>query len=211
MRIDNSQVKGLIFDLYDTLIHIETKTNPFKFFLHQLVIDQQNYREIRAKLMTKNYISINELGQELGITTPDVIKKTEELIKQEIDSTTPFSESFEVLEILRKKYQMYLVSNVMSKYKKPYMGLNLDRFLDKAYFSCDIGLKKPHAEIFEMVLKENNLRVNEVIMIGDSYSSDYVGAKSIGIESILIDRRNLNEVPKNINKVSNLEELLAIL
>ncbi len=63
MRIDNSQVRGLIFDLYDTLIHIENKTNPFKFFLQKLVIDKQRYGEIRTKLMTKNYDSIDELGQ----------------------------------------------------------------------------------------------------------------------------------------------------
>lgn len=211
MRIDNSQVRGLIFDLYDTLIHIENKTNPFKFFLQRLVIDKQRYGEIRTKLMTKNYDSIDELGQELGITTPDVIQKTEELIKLEINSTNPFHESFKVLEKLKMKYQMYLVSNVMSTYKKPYMNLNLDRFFDKAYFSCDVGLKKPQAEIFEIILNENNLEVNEVVMIGNSYSSDYLGGTSVGIESILVDRRNLSGLPEDINKVLNLKELLTIL
>ncbi|CAN0198005.1 unnamed protein product [Discosporangium mesarthrocarpum] len=211
MRIGNSQIKGLIFDLYDTLIYIENKTNPFKFLLQKLVIDQQKYGEIRAKLMTRNYDSINELGQELGITDQGVIKKTEELIKLEIDSTNLFAESYEVLEKLRVKYQLYLLSNVMSTYKKPYEDLNLDRLFDRAYFSCDIGLKKPQVEMFEQPLKENKLGVKEVIMIGNSYTSDYLGGISAGIKSILVDRKNLTKVSEDIDRVSNLKELLAIL
>ncbi len=48
-------------------------------------------------------------------------------------------------------------------------------------------------------------------MIGNSYSSDYLGGTSVGIESILVDSKNLSGLPEDINKVLNLKELLTIL
>jgi FMN phosphatase YigB (HAD superfamily) len=49
-------------------------------------------------------------------------------------------------------------------------------------------VRKPHPLIFERALSELSLDSKQVIMIGDSMGEDITGAKSVGIDAVLIDR-----------------------
>ncbi len=104
------------------------------------------------------------------------------------------AERLALIHELKKKYNIYLLSNTnkihveqFSKYIDQAHGLAyyFDCF-HKTYYSCDIGMRKPDREIFEFVLKENNLNAAETFFIDDSIQH-IKGAEPLGIKTYLLD------------------------
>lgn len=54
---------------------------------------------------------------------------------------------------------------------------------EKVYYSHEHGLRKPHPEIFQLVLDENNLEPTETLFIDDS-QQHIVGANRLGIKTL---------------------------
>lgn len=52
--------------------------------------------------------------------------------------------------------------------------------------SEEVGVEKPNKSIFLHALKKINLKSNQVIMIGDDYEKDILGARNIGIKAFQI-------------------------
>ena len=60
----------------------------------------------------------------------------------------------------------------------------LSEYFENVFLSDKVGVNKPHPLIFEHALKVSGVLPNEVIMIGDNFSSDISGAQSCGIDQI---------------------------
>ena len=54
--------------------------------------------------------------------------------------------------------------------------------------SAAVATAKPHPDIFRYALDRAGLRADEVLYVGDSYVADVLGARSVGIAPVLIDR-----------------------
>src|SRR5690606_12293459 len=76
----------------------------------------------------------------------------------------------DLLQTLRKKYQVFLLSNtntihlnyINSTILPPSKSVpSLESYFDRAYYSHVMGKRKPEREIFEQVLDENNLDAEE--------------------------------------------------
>ena len=84
--------------------------------------------------------------------------------------------------------QVFLLSNINEIHEKEVdlrfkaLGyhFNFKDLFHKAYYSHEIGLRKPHKEVFELVLGENKLEKMETVFIDDSLQH-VLGAKSIGL------------------------------
>ena len=59
----------------------------------------------------------------------------------------------------------------------------LDRYLDGVFISEDMGVTKPSREFFDIVLGSIGASADECIVVGDSLTSDMLGAKNAGIAS----------------------------
>lgn len=53
----------------------------------------------------------------------------------------------------------------------------------------DVRAFKPHREIFERALDVAGVSAEEAIHIGDSYQADVLGARKLGIDAVLVDRK----------------------
>lgn len=74
------------------------------------------------------------------------------------------------------------------------------------FISETVGYEKPNREFFEYCLKELNIsNKKEVLMIGDTYSSDIVGANNIGIDSCYLG----DEIVDATYNVNDLTEIKA--
>jgi len=60
----------------------------------------------------------------------------------------------------------------------------LEELFEQIYYSHHIGCRKPQKEIFELVLRENDLAKPETIFIDDSLQH-VEGAKRVGLNAIL--------------------------
>lgn len=65
--------------------------------------------------------------------------------------------------------------------------LGIDQFISAVVTSEEAGVEKPNKKIFNIALTKMNLKAKNVIMIGDSYEKDIMGAKKLGIHAYWLD------------------------
>ncbi|MDQ2864057.1 MAG: HAD family phosphatase [Bacteroidota bacterium] len=101
--------------------------------------------------------------------------------------------SLEFLHSIKSKYKLYLLSNTnhihLDAFNKIYYtgsrNKPFEKFFDKIYYSCEIGLRKPNADIYEFVLKENDLEAAKTLFIDDSVQN-IEAANAVGLQTILL-------------------------
>jgi putative hydrolase of the HAD superfamily len=73
--------------------------------------------------------------------------------------------------------------------------LELARHFEVMSISARVGYQKPHRAIFEHALELLGVPANEAIHVGDDPEADVHGARRVGIEPVLIDRRGRTHPP----------------
>ena len=93
--------------------------------------------------------------------------------------------AIELLEYLRPKYNMYILSNGFKELQSHKMRTaGIDKYFDALILSEDIGVNKPNRELYEYALEKTGSKLEESIMIGDMFDTDIVGAANIGMKQI---------------------------
>ena len=111
-------------------------------------------------------------------------------------------ERLDLLEKVKEHYDMYLLSNTneihvtrYSKYIDQIYGHDKFRNLFiKAYYSHEVGMRKPNVEIFEHVIEENGLVRSETLFIDDT-PQHIEGAKKAGLHAYHLEK------PQTINQI----------
>ena len=108
---------------------------------------------------------------------------------QEPDQWETYPETFETLE---RAAALDLKQGIISDWGTDLIRIlhahEVTRHLDFVVASAAVGIAKPHADIFRHALVRAQLQPHEVMYVGDSYISDVLGARTVGIEAVLIDR-----------------------
>ena len=107
----------------------------------------------------------------------------------------------DLLLSVKKNYKTFLLSNINEIHLahivdyliKEFQIDNNDQFFDKIYYSHLIKIRKPNVEIFEQVIKENNLVPDETLFIDDS-PQHLESAKKVGLHTLL-----MTEHPKHLD------------
>lgn len=82
--------------------------------------------------------------------------------------------------------------------RKVLTHLGIDEFIDFQLYSDEVRMSKPNIGFFQLMLdsidkqKHPELSLNDIIHIGDNPIADVDGARSIGINSLLINSNNLS-------------------
>jgi putative hydrolase of the HAD superfamily len=98
----------------------------------------------------------------------------------------------ELLEYLRPKYRMYILSNGFVELQSRKMATaGIKRYFDDIILSEEIGVNKPRPELFEYALKKAGAKLEESIMIGDMFDTDIVGAANIGMDQIFFNPKQM--------------------
>lgn len=94
----------------------------------------------------------------------------------------------EALEKLKKAgFKLYLLSNAQAAYtRRELKMLGIDGSFDKMYLSSDYGIRKPDPNFIGTLIRENNLKPENCLMIGNDMQSDIGGAKAAGIDGLFI-------------------------
>ena len=98
--------------------------------------------------------------------------------------------AIELLEYLRPKYNMYILSNGFKELQSHKMRTaGIDKYFDALILSEDIGVNKPNRELYEYALEKTGSKLEESIMIGDMFETDIVGAANIGMKQIYFNAK----------------------
>ena len=92
------------------------------------------------------------------------------------------------LEQLSNNYNLYLLSNNNVIHLKRFREIftrdtgkpTLDVYFNKVWYSHEVGLRKPHIEIYEFVLQDGNLIASETLFIDDT-TTNVETARQLGI------------------------------
>lgn len=190
----NRPIKNIIFDFGGVVLDIDTQ--QIECSLKQLGctdFNSQRLQELDENIICK---------LERGILTADVFrKKFREFLgfsisDQEIDDVWNSMlldiprERIEVLEQVKKHYNMFLLSNSNEIHYEVFLrdlqlrfGYNeFDDLFHRSYFSFDLHMSKPNPEIFEFVLYQHGLVPEETLFI-DDLEIHIEAAKKLGLRT----------------------------
>ena len=94
----------------------------------------------------------------------------------------------EFLQMLSQKYRLFLLSNTDSTHIERFQhraGISFYRdfyqCFEKVYFSYELGMRKPDADIFEFVIKEHNLLLKNTLFVDDNLQN-IESAEKLGLQ-----------------------------
>jgi len=175
-----AQTKNIIFDLGGVLLDIDYQKTITAFeklgLQHfEAMFSQFKADELFEKLETghiseTDFYAAIKARTEIPVTNEDIDHVWNALI---LNFRTG---SLDLLEKLSSRYKLYLLSNTNSIHLKYFKELFtqetgkplLDEYFTKAWYSNEIGLRKPGAAIFEFVLKDEHLKAAETLFIDDT-------------------------------------------
>jgi putative hydrolase of the HAD superfamily len=107
-------------------------------------------------------------------------------------------ENLEVLRDLKQHgLKLGLVSNATLLAEMMHQDierLGIASYMDKAVFSSEVGVRKPHPAIFRTVLEAVGVAPEEALFVGDRLHDDIWGAKQLGMKGVLTRQYRREEV-----------------
>ena len=120
----------------------------------------------------------------------------------------------EVLEYLKPRYRIYILSNGFAELQSRKMqSAGIAHYFDGVVLSEDIGVNKPHRAIFDHALRVAGVTADRALMIGDNYEVDIKGACGAGIDQVFYNVAGLyisGEVLIPTHTIGSLLELKEI-
>lgn len=206
---DLNKVKGIIFDYGGTIDSNGTHWAEVLWQAYQdaqVPVSKSQFRE--AYVYTERYLAVNPIVKpEHNFAHLLQIKADLQLnnlvesgILEQSDKIKAFSlaistqcynfakdiiqKEIKILEALKAKYPMVLVSNFYGNVQAVLEDFDLIRFFDKIIESAVVGVRKPDPAIFGLGVKELALPAQNIVVIGDSHSKDIVPATKNGCQTI---------------------------
>lgn len=225
-KLDN--LKDIFFDLDHTLWdfdknsalafqHIFEKNRisvPVDDFLEvYLPINFKYWKYYREARITKEKLRYGRLHQsftQLGYTIDDhlIHKLSEDYILHLPDHNHLFAGTHELLKELSRHYSLHIITNGFEEVQHIKLKRSkIDHFFTTLTSSESAGAKKPDSRIFEFALKNANAKVETSLMIGDTYEADIIGARNMGMHTILFNYHKANPLPED-RVVEELTEIL---
>lgn len=99
--------------------------------------------------------------------------------------------SHELLRRLRKLdlHLAIITNNIVAEQKAKLRKLDLHQYFDVLAISEEVGVTKPEPLIYQVTLDRLGLQISDVVMVGNSLSTDIAGAVAIGMRSVWLQRR----------------------
>lgn len=105
-------------------------------------------------------------------------------------------EKIDILFHLKETYNIFLLSNTNSIHKEKFIrevndenNISFNDLFKKAYYSHEVGIRKPDKEVFEFALNDSHLNPRETLFVDDSIDN-IKAAENLGIQTYHIDGDN---------------------
>lgn len=188
--------KNIIFDLGGIILNIDFKQaalafaqlgigNFNEYYTLQTITPLFEKLEIGAIDPENFYNGFRELAKFPSLTNEQIMYAWNALL---IDFPP---ERIQWLKNIKNRYSIYLLSNTnqihynafREIYKQQIGDGEFDSLFIKAYYSHNMGMRKPSKEIFETVLKNERLLAEETVFIDDS-EANVLAAAAVGLQTI---------------------------
>jgi len=223
----NTNITDIFFDLDHTLWDFDKNS--------QMAFDRifkNNFGEIKIEDFIEKYIPINQecwrlyqndqiTHQELrynrlklsfdalnySMSDENINQIASDYIEFLTDNNYLFDGAIEVLEYLKPKYKLHIITNGFANVQdKKINNAALGNYFTTITNSELAGVKKPNSIIFDYAVNLAQASKENSIMIGDDLDADVNGALNAGLDAIFFNVRNI-DAPKNYKQINHLLEL----
>ncbi|MGZ0050103.1 HAD family hydrolase [Brevibacillus gelatini] len=169
--------------------------NPFEGLWAQFAEGkQEEFRQLQKFVPAYRKEAWTRGLRSLGIEDAELGYKLGEMFVEERKSRPiVYEETFEVLDQLKAKYKLLLLTNGSPDLQKQKLAgvPKLAAYFDHIVISGDFGRGKPAAEIFEHAMSLLGITAEEGVMIGDKLTTDIQGSNAVGMRNMWINRHGL--------------------
>jgi putative hydrolase of the HAD superfamily len=164
--------------------------------------DKITHQELRYNRLKFSFDALNYV-----ISEDNILEIANDYIEFLTDNNYLFDGAIEVLEYLKPKYKLHIITNGFAHVQeKKINNASLGGYFSTITNSELAGVKKPNSIIFDYALKLANTSKESSIMIGDDFEADVNGALNAGIDAIFFNEKRV-DVSENYKQINHLLEL----
>lgn len=192
-------IKNLIFDFGNVILNIDTKLSEIEFAKHGM----NNFSELYTLASQNALFDLLETGK---ISESDFYAQFRKVANCTLDDDT-LRECWNALimdypkpriEMLQRlkaegKYRTFILSNTNIIHYNFYTKIlqethhiaRVEDLVEHAYFSHEVGFRKPNREIFDYVVEHSNILPEESVFVDDN-KDNIVAADALGFNTIFL-------------------------
>lgn len=175
----------------------------------------QLFFQISGRLFSEAKRGLHTIAEVMDLYPQEFVERMNELTNEGINEETlqrrtdTFKHAFraawgtthtlvpnaeQMLQTLQAKgYRLFAASNSFGHLQRSRLEhAGILHYFEDTYISMDIGYDKPDIRFYQEALRRANLQPSEVLMIGDSMTTDVLGAQAAGIDALFFDRQRDN-------------------
>ena len=217
-------IAGILFDLYGTLVDIETdeamdeiyrsiahfltyqgvylhrgevRDSYYQILKQQKAASGEKYPEIDVLAIWQSFLGLHgiHLATERARLSIILSHLYRGISRQRLQL---YPEVLLVLETLQAEYLIGLVSDAQPCYALPELqSLGLGGYFSPMVISADHGYRKPDTRLFDKALERMKLQPDQVIYVGNDMYRDIYGAKRAGLKTIFVDSNQGEKIYQN--------------
>lgn len=238
MSVEVSEIRAVVFDLYNTLCanprgswiktfqkicqieHLEL--DPADLYTHWKDLELNTRRErvnIDDISLTRRFVPYRDVWESCFREIFGYFRfqadpaDAARLCIEDMGQRPLFPGSRTVLEILRRKYKIGLLSNADDSFLLPFLE-KAELGFDAALSSENVGAYKPHPKGFMTISAQLNVEPHQVLFVGDTLLDDILGAQRVGMMTAYVVADNSNHTEESTVpdlRITTVRELLDLL
>jgi putative hydrolase of the HAD superfamily len=204
-------IKGILFDLYGTLIDVETDESMEEIYrgiahfltYHGVYLHRWEVRDLYYRIMQEQRERSREEHPEIIVKAIWSAFLQEQGVKpgqERVQLATTLAQIYraisrkrlslypgvkEVLDLLHASYPLALVSDAQPCYVHPEIrAVGLEGYFGAVVISADYGFRKPDRRLFQAALDHLALRPDEAVFVGNDMYRDIYGACQAGMKTV---------------------------
>ena len=195
--------RAIFIDIDDTLLdYIPCCREAFEFALPEHPEYFDLFFEISGRLFSEAKHGLHTIAEVMELYPKEFIAA----IGYPPEAVDPFKHAFraawgkthtlvpgakEMLENLQAKgYRLFAASKSFGHLQRSrWQPAGVLPYFEDTYISMDIGYDKPDIRFYQEALRRCGLQPHEVLMIGDSMTTDVIGAQKAGMDALFFDRQ----------------------
>lgn len=187
-------IRAVIFDMYETLVTM-TRSVPYKGtnIAKDLGLAEAVFREVWNPADNERTLGKTTFEDtiRLSMKVNDCFSESllQEIIRKRQDAEREYfnhlnSGIIPMLQGLKERnVKVALISNCYLEERDVIKQSKLWPYFDVACMSCELGMKKPQIEIFEICLEKLGLKAEECLYVGDGGSRELETAQAVGMKA----------------------------
>lgn len=217
----------VLFDFDDTLVNwnafhgLQLTLSNYGFSLDEE--EYQAYQKVNKQLWTEfqdGKLPMHEIQQKRFIKYADQLNipvhEVADLFHSNMSQVSaPLAGADDLIRSLKQQYKSGIISNGFTNLLQARLQRHQwESYFDVVVISESVGLAKPHKSIFEHTFDlMGKPAVDKILMVGDTFESDILGAINAGIDACWLNSKKLPP-PDNLHpkyQIADLTELEKIL